>query len=237
MIRLDRSGLTPTPQLVNAQTQLMAIADQDGKDLANDKGSAAAWLSMRPTLMSAQRNKCGWCESLLDDAAIEIDHIRPKNRTRYWWLAFELPNLLASCRSCNNKKRSKWPLMPGVHRLSARDDPSVVAEDSAVVNPTVEDPEPHLDFQDLGGKWRVVGQTFRGEQTVEVLALDRDGLSRKLTFHAKYTVEPVISRALGALEAGDRVTWVAAQRELAQLCAEGAPYSAMTKVLVRRAFT
>ncbi|MFT4189150.1 MAG: HNH endonuclease [Aeromicrobium sp.] len=188
---------------------------------------------MRDVLTKEQHDKCGWCERLLDDAAIEIDHIRPKSKQKYWWLAFEERNLLAACRSCNNKKRSEWPLLPGASMLSPRQLPWLVLERAAIVDPTVEDPSPHFVFLDLGGRWRVVGATERGRRTVEVLALDRDRLSGIMTARVRQVIQPVISAAEQAFAAGDQARWTQETNLLNEFCGPDAEFSGLARHLVR----
>ncbi|WP_181436882.1 MULTISPECIES: HNH endonuclease [unclassified Curtobacterium] len=210
--------------------------DAEGALYVNLRPASEAWKSVRAGLEKAQFDKCGWCESPFDDVCVEVDHIRPKGARRYWWLAFELSNLLAACRSCNNKKRAKWPLLPGGERLSPRQFPPMLSERPAIVDPTVEDPEPHFDLQNLGGRWRIVGRSNRGQRTVEVLALDRDRLSNKLSFHLDAVVRPCIDRAQAALVSGNRLDWEESVKDLARFCAVESPYSAMTTLLVKKSF-
>lgn len=235
MIKLDRSTLVATARLEAGRHALSLMTDADGADYANKKEVAEAWRSMRPQLEAAQHGKCGWCESLFDSAVVEIDHIRPKSRLRYWWLAFAVQNLLAACRSCNNAKRGKWPIRVAAQRLVAREDPWSVDESPMMLDPTREEPAAHLSIELLGGRWRIVGKSDRGSKTVEVLALDRDYLSRKLTHHLRY-VGRVVEDAKRALRNGDESAWIGHSRELASLCSPAMEYSAMTSIFVRQEF-
>lgn len=236
MIRLDRIGLVASSELAAANAEMFEADDHLGPVLAGAASSHAAWKSVREDMVAAQHWKCGWCESLLDERSIEMDHIRPKGKERYWWLAFELNNLLAACRSCNNAKRSDWPLGSGSARLPPRELPWVVSEVDAPVDPTVEDPTPHFEFVDLGGRWKLAGLSDRGMRTLAMLELDRDTLSGKMTHHVKRVVEPAIGRARMAMNADDEDAWNEAAVAVAEICASTEPYSALTSFLVRRAF-
>ncbi|WP_175470169.1 HNH endonuclease [Curtobacterium sp. MCBA15_001] len=191
---------------------------------------------MRSALEAAQAGKCGWCESLLDERAVEVDHIRPKGRALYWWLAFELSNLLVACRSCNNLKWNRWPLVRGAARLTPRQNLPEATERSAVVDPTREDPQPHLQFVNLGGVWRYAALSPRGLETIRVLSLDRDRLSRKLSDHVNLIVAPRLAKLKAALDSEDFDEWTALRAEPSSLCGRESPYSAITKQLVVEAF-
>ena len=53
--------------------------------------------------------KCAYCEASTASVSYgDVEHYRPKSR--YWWLAYCLDNLLASCTLCNQRfKRASFP--------------------------------------------------------------------------------------------------------------------------------
>src|SRR4051812_49238117 len=110
MIKLDRSELAPTVALTRAQAGLdAAVTDAAGEAFVKAR-SKTSYTSMQARLTAAQNRKCAYCEDYLRNRMIEVDHIRPKHASEYWWLAYSLRNLVASCRSCNNAKSNKWSL-------------------------------------------------------------------------------------------------------------------------------
>ncbi len=109
--------------------------------------------------MMGLRERCMYC---VDSHGTDIEHFRPK--ASYPLAAFQWSNLLLCCTECGRFKGSSFP-MAGLSPL--------------LIDPTVEDPWRHIDFDpDTGnlsarfdlalGKWSAMG-----EATVEVLRLDR----------------------------------------------------------------
>jgi len=217
MILLDRTSLRASPCLQNHADELAGLTDTEGRALVSRRSSAEAWKSMRTDLERAQHNKCGWCEKVFDHAEIEIDHVRPKNPDMYWWLAFHLNNLLASCRSCNNIKRAAWPLAGDSARLVPRQSPDTTSEPALVIDPTREDPGPWLTFVHAGGEWRVAGRGERGGATVRVLGLDRDHRRRQLNAYARASLDPCVRQLTRCLAGDDRRGFDAAVGELVAL--------------------
>jgi len=134
---------------------------------------------MRPQLVAQQHNKCAYCEDYLRERMIEIDHIRPKKRDLYWWLAYSVENLVAVCRACNNMKSSKWELCSGGPQLIPRQKPWMTPEDAMLIDPTAEDPTQHLTYIYAKGKWRIAAMSPRGRWTIEKLGLDRDSFTHE----------------------------------------------------------
>lgn len=238
MRRLDRASLAPSQCLVARAAELSTLSDADAAawlDADRSKRVSSAWLSMRAVLRGAQHGKCGWCESLLEERAIEIDHIRPKASALYWWLALDLDNLLAACRSCNNLKRDQWPLASGAQRLQPRQSPRTTAERALMLDPTVQDPGPYITFEFGGAQWRVVGRGREGRETVRVLQLDRNTLTTKLTYHAQITLDPVVRELHAADGAGDETAFKGAGRWLAGLAEPHHQWSAFNQHVLQAA--
>ena len=109
--------------------------------------------------MMGVRERCMYC---VDSHGSDIEHFRPKSRYREF--SFQWPNMLLCCTECGRFKGDQFPMANGQPML---------------IDPTVEDPWQHLDFDpDTGnltarfdlqaGDW-----SARGVKTVEVLRLDR----------------------------------------------------------------
>jgi hypothetical protein len=151
------------------------------------------------------RGKCAYCEAhmKLDQNSGDVDHFRPKGRVTdlafkvvsvkrrgaaasrhpgYFWLAHHWENLLPACLACNRPstapdgrtvgKSDRFPVI-GAHAGTPR---TVTRERPLLLNPLfpADNPRGHLRFDPQTG--RIIGITDRGEVTVEVLNLNREGL-------------------------------------------------------------
>lgn len=101
--------------------------------------ASAIWSEVKPAFMVAQMNKCVFCErqfetELYGKIEFDLEHFRPKSSVTAWpvpgrhahtypfatggdsvngyyWLAYELSNYAASCKSCNsNLKLNYFPI-------------------------------------------------------------------------------------------------------------------------------
>ncbi|MEM9457068.1 MAG: hypothetical protein AAGF11_23015 [Myxococcota bacterium] len=134
--------------------------------------------------------KCVYCEA--KRAILHVEHYRPKNavtgaRDRelpdgteqshpgYYWLAYELDNLLLSCEDCNVKfKGTQFPLKDeGTRAWLSSDD--LTKEAPLLLCPFEEDePSQHLSLDLETGI--LSHKTNRGEQTIKRLGLNLRGL-------------------------------------------------------------
>jgi len=109
--------------------------------------------------MMGRHERCMFC---LDSHGTDIDHFWPK--TPFPERMFTWPNLLLSCAECGRLKGDAFPRINGQPLL---------------IDPTVEDPWQHLDFDPLTGN--LVARfhldqnacSVKGVETVGVLHLDR----------------------------------------------------------------
>jgi uncharacterized protein (TIGR02646 family) len=220
---------------LTARAALAAAADDDAGKTVVASRSTHSYRSMQTRLANSQRRKCAYCEDYLRKRMIEVDHIRPKDAAKYWWLAYELENLVATCRSCNNAKSNKWQLLPGVARLIPRDRPWIVSEPSMLVDPTVDDPSLHITYVYAGGLWRVAGLTRRGRWTINALELDRDSF----TYEANELILDVIDKpALEVMAAKadlDRARLVAAVAVLKEIDTAGRRWTQLIRTLIQHA--
>lgn len=231
MIRLDRGGLIPTPPLAKAQSDLAAAtATKSGRAVVTSTDHSA-WLSVRPQLVAAQNKKCGYCEDYLRERMVEIDHVRPKKSSEYWWLAFSIENLVATCRSCNNAKSDRWELQPGTAKLAPRQTPWTVAETAMLVDPTSEDPDPHIGFIYAGQMWRIAALTDRGRWTIENLELDRDSFTYESNELIIDVIDPLAREVDAAKEALDRDRLTSGVDALKRLDKPRRRWSQMTRAL------
>ena len=122
--------------------------------------------------------KCIYCESLITSTHPgDVEHFRPKggvtdidnkpikimkngievDHPGYYWLAYELSNLLPSCEDCNRlssgnsegKTIGKWKKFPvnGRNAIKPKDEAN---EEPLLINPVIEDPEQYLEIDRLG---------------------------------------------------------------------------------------
>ncbi len=158
---------------------------------------------MRQQLVSLQHNKCAYCEDYLRGRMIEIDHIRPKKRHLYWWLAYSVENLVATCRACNNTKSSRWELCDGESELIPRQRPWVTSERTMLIDPTAEDPTLHLTYVYAGGMWRIAATSPRGRWTIEKLGLDSDSFTHEANEFVLQSMDALAQRIEAAKRARD----------------------------------
>lgn len=140
------------------------------------------------------KGKCAYCESpigTLSDG--DVDNFRPKAGARglepndyspqhYWWLAYEWENLLLSCQVCGRKnKRDLFPV-EGVRAAIGTRGAELRTERALLIDPTIDDPEDHLVFQNDG---LVNPLTKQGATTIEILRLNRSELVQLRGIQAK----------------------------------------------------
>ena len=146
--------------------------------------------------------KCAYCEtSILGSQPGDIEHYRPKGDVTeedgspvritvngqarvhpgYYWLAYDWRNLLLACVDCNRPSRfktrgkqigksKKFPVR-GFRAASPGDE---TQEEPLLINPMMEDPEPHFEIDETG---LLTALTDRGVACVEILGLNaREGL-------------------------------------------------------------
>jgi uncharacterized protein (TIGR02646 family) len=231
VIRADTSSVAETNSLRAAQERIDAATDEEAiRQVSVRRG---AWLTVRETLAQAQFGKCAYCEEILRERATEVDHVRPKSRLRYWWLAFQVRNLLATCKSCNNAKGERWEVAPGARRLVARELPWDVNERAMMVVPTTDDPSEHLTYDWRQDQWHVASLTRRGFWTIGNLELDRDSYRRTINALYRDQIEPEVQRLKAAAAAGDRSAFEHARDNLTAWSRSDQPYAAFTRVAIR----
>lgn len=153
--------------------------------------------------------KCAYCESSVQTVNnIEVEHYRPKGRIRvikddkwkwtqtgYYWLGAVWENLLPSCTFCNQLRRheledgriktaGKWSYFPLANENQRVYSPTgnLEEEEPLLLNPCVDDPSKHLDFQTDG---TVTYRTERGKESLNTFGLWRRDLKRRRHEKAK----------------------------------------------------
>lgn len=167
MRRIQRASLPPADVLSLAKRQRKA----DGQRAAGQLAVTPIWRAARKTTllrrihrtlcsMAGARERCMYC---LDSHGTDIEHYWPK--APYPGRMFRWENLLLCCAECGRFKGDRFP-------LDANGAPELL-------DPTVDDPWRHLDFDPQTG---IVTAAFdaasmtmdrRGEKTAELLGLER----------------------------------------------------------------
>lgn len=233
MIQLDLSQIAATPRLTQDQEALAAATDQAGPAIVKSRGSSG-WSSLRAQLWDAQNGKCAYCETCLEEVSNEVDHIRPKDSSKYWWLAFSVSNLLLACRTCNNVKRSHFELQPGVRKLSPRQEPWNSDEPAMLVDPTSEDPADHITYVYAGGRWRIAAanDSERGAWTISRLKLDRMTFNRRANRFVRLAVVPLVRQLNQAIAHADTGGIRRATAELTALATEDAEWTQLMRLVI-----
>lgn len=136
--------------------------------------------------ITAQNNKCAYCETLNPRSHDVIEHFRPKSGWQqkrgdklrfpaYFWLAYEWSNLLFACDVCNDAahKGNLFPLAKPASRATDSS-PDVSTEVPLLINPFDCDPEAHIEWnRDIP---RPRNRSRMGRTSIEVFGLASDGL-------------------------------------------------------------
>lgn len=161
MRRLQRLPLSPeTLEFLQERTRAVASAadPRTEADRLWRLQTAKAFAEIRAILrrMASGLERCMYCE---DSEGTDIEHFWPKSA--YPERAFDWPNYLFACSSCNsNFKRTQFPLDNGDQPL--------------LINPTEEEPLDHLRFLTRTGEY--AARTPKGQSSKDVFGLNRTTL-------------------------------------------------------------
>jgi hypothetical protein len=152
------------------------------------------WSELKWHLFDLFYGKCAYCESKpLAVTSGDVEHYRPKAKITgdknwpgdpehpgYYWLAYDINNLLPSCESCNRNfgKMNRFP----VNGQHAPDEASLVNEEPLLLNPyslTI-NPREHLTFTDVGRALAMNNSSY-GTASIEVYQLNRPDLGEPRT--------------------------------------------------------
>lgn len=146
---------------------------------------------VRTKLDSIYNSKCAFCET--DPTAgmtINVEHYRPKAKVTsvkthpgYYWLGYEWSNLLLACYSCNNRKRSRFPIDKSGKRSSTppanaadnlADSKNLLDECPLILNPElVKDISVHFNYNSSG---KIIPISPEADETKERTNLNRPSL-------------------------------------------------------------
>lgn len=143
--------------------------------------------------------KCAYCESLIaENQPGDIEHFRPKNAVKdinnkvvmvhlgddlkphsgYYWLAYCWRNLLPSCRDCNSTPKVEKDVLIGKGNRFPLDNADYATkpgeekrEKPLLINPVYEDPEEHLEVDEMGIMKEKNGSK-KGKTCIDVFGLN-----------------------------------------------------------------
>lgn len=226
MRRINKNYLAPPPSLAGAtaNTRLLNIAKNRAYNGTHYKNP-----DVIDALSKLYYNKCGYCESYIAAVAHQhVEHYRPKSRVSsrdlgglkhdgYYWLGNEWSNLLISCPWCNEngRKGDRFPLTdptvrvanhpallsPTQYDIAANHihHPHLRPEMPLIINPETCNPRKHL-IAKRDGKLSAKHASAAGSKTIEICALNRDGLIVK----RKAIIDGVVNEINKALRARTR---------------------------------
>lgn len=190
MRRLSRLPLPSRAKayLDRCQSRVDALHEQGTLDIEREWRNARQRKALTEVLdtlrqMSGPHWRCMYCT---DSHGCDIEHFRPKKPCPTQ--AFNWLNLLLCCTTCNRKKGDQFPTVNGAPLL---------------IDPTVDDPWQHLDFEPESGlikaRYDVLSdqRSPKGLETVRLLALDR----REVTIGHSKTFRRLKKTVAHALEA------------------------------------
>jgi uncharacterized protein (TIGR02646 family) len=192
------------PDSIGGQEIAAAIAffADDANDGKTFDFSAYKNPAVKAAINAAFFFKCAYCESsYAATAPVDVEHYRPKAAVNvdgkkkppgYYWLAAKWSNMLASCIFCNREnkqvmpdgttrttgKGNNFPLTNEAKR--AKEPKQESKEGRLLLNPYLDDPAKHLDFDAEGivrphrsGNGRM---SRKGQTSIDVYGLIRSGL-------------------------------------------------------------
>lgn len=171
--RFDRSDAERREQLVTWYTETRQVDRWNSRE-QNTK-------PVRDALHAMSSGRCAWCERALE-SGWHVEHFLP--RQEFPWLCYCWENLLPACAGCNHAKR-RWQLPDALKNRTLIDpvladsmsgepyDPVAVlsAVEDRLVEPSIDDPIKHLEFQPADCTWHP--HTPAGRTTINKLFADR----------------------------------------------------------------
>jgi len=170
------------------------------KDSGIYRGDVEDPSSVVSKLFALYNFKCAFCESDMrsTQSDLEVEHYRPArpkhpkkdqsaderlHHDGYPWLVYEWSNLLLACGTCNGRKGTRFPIAgrrarrpfdgePGMNDLKALriDSRLYLDEEPQLLNPEVDDPRDHFDFERDG---TLILTTERAKTTEVLCRLNR----------------------------------------------------------------
>ena len=180
----------------------------------------------------------------------------------YYWLAATWDNLLPSCTDCNSRraqtaddgtarvrgKGNYFPLAKGSRRATRPG--AELREDPLLLNPEKDDPEKHLEFLVKADRLGVIRPALvggvpseKGRQSIEIYALDRPQLvdfrrsmAKRMVSHLRNTRLTLRQHRANPADAEARQNYEANMADLREMIAQGQPYLAMMRAILRAEF-
>ncbi len=188
MIRINKSAGIPTILTTKGVDRTLLDCDEfnlcpneylSGKKKMPEKlNKIYGNRAVKDALMSAQHNKCCYCERSRARVELDVEHYRPKGAVKqsrrekeihpgYYWLAYVWDNLYLSCKECNSSwKTILFPLSNPKKRVRSHGG-NLSGEKPLFVNPGAEDPRKHLRYR-YDAPYPL---TKKGEVTIKELGL------------------------------------------------------------------
>lgn len=188
MIKIERKNFANIDDEQKRAFKRLSAADQElkGRDKKPSEGfNNRKWGAVKKSIAAAQHDKCCYCERDLgpesDEEEAGVEHYRPKNAVEkspghsgYWWLAYDIENLLFSCEKCNNAKGAKFPIEEESNRADDKNR-DIDSEQPMLINPLEEDPSLFFEY-DLSDNnelfLKVTSNHARGRETIDILDLN-----------------------------------------------------------------
>jgi len=178
MIFVDRQRINEPPSLLNQgkAERIAAIAHYAAASPPQESFPHKAYKrqDVKDALNDLFAGKCAYCESLIQNHPMDIEHYRPKNavvikengslklkKPGYYWLGADWDNLLPSCIDCNRRREQElpdgqsdklgkanlFPIRDELKRVAGPDHP-LEDEEPLLLHPCHGDlrPEEHLEF-------------------------------------------------------------------------------------------
>ena len=139
------------------------------------------WKLVKDDLANLSQKTCWYCEHYIPGSGYaEIDHWRPKNKDKYPWLEFSIRNYIYSCKACNNRKSTNFPLVDESQRAKCESD-DLSHEEPLLLNPCNKEDVRSVCYDASG---RLFGRTIKIRAKVkitkDILELDtQDRLAEK----------------------------------------------------------
>ena len=189
MIRVRKPEQAPRILRERGQrtTETNQQAFEDGQRAFDFDSSLYGAKSVKNALITAQQDKCAFCESKVRHIAHgDVEHYRPKGGVRqndgdaleqpgYFWLAYAWGNLFFACQLCNQSfKKNLFPLANATNRARSHLD-DLTAEEPMLIHPADEEPSAFIGFREEMAF--PIGDDPRARTTIEVLGLNREELA------------------------------------------------------------
>lgn len=185
MIHIDISNKQPPADWLQkadrVTAELKAATDSEKRKIIEKNSNL--WTDLKDWLQTLSHDKCWYSEAIESFSDYEVDHFRPKNRSKhlhgndgewYWWLAFEWRNYRISGSRGNRRKSNYFPLKEGTHPCNP--DSDVNDEIFYLLDPTDPDDPLLLTFDESGNPYPTAKKNTweyeRATETIKRLHLD-----------------------------------------------------------------